>query len=108
MFTQGGKWNIYEVKTEQGLKQTAWMRYVLRKDIDTTNKSTSEPIAFIKYQEDAQLIASAPDMYEALKDIDMLYAEYTGLKPEPLTESWNLVQSIVQKYHKALAKAEGK
>jgi len=65
-------------------------------------------IARVTIEANAHLIAAAPLMYEALKETDMIYAEYCALNPEPLTGSWNLVQGIIAKVHTALAKAEGK
>ncbi len=51
---------------------------------------------------------SINNMYEALKGVNTLYAEYYQLKPEPLTPEWELVQKVVREANKSLAKAEVK
>lgn len=56
----------------------------------------------------AHLISAAPDMYEALRGMEVLYTEYCQLNPDPNTESWDIIQEIIRQERKAIAKAEGK
>jgi len=69
---------------------------------DTYNKELATMRA------DANLICSAPLMYEALKGVNLLYAEYMAFNPDPTTKTFELITSAIRDIRAAISKAEGK
>ena len=90
MFTKG-EWTVKKERSFEGNEQ-----FVIRTYPEPTR---IQRVADVFQEDNAHLIASAPDMYEALRVI--LEAEASGKHTE-LTE-WEKVLAL-----EALAKAEGK
>ena len=64
---------------------------------------------YVKVTDDAQLIAAAPDMYEAIKALQTYITKTRQLNRTDTPERlWDAMCVIVDKLNKALAKAEGK
>jgi hypothetical protein len=55
----------------------------------------------------AQLFAAAPELLEQARQIEMLYAEYFALQPDPNSAAFELVTSIVSATRALLARIEG-
>lgn len=93
-----GEWKASKITTIQGIKMAGGYKYGLWVDNKTSHSLTSESIAFIKTEQDAHLIAAAPDMYEALKEL--IDRDNYGSIRLP-TQASDLMKKV-------LAKAEGK
>lgn len=57
---------------------------------------------------DRALIAAAPELLNALKGMQIVYAEYVALHPDALSKSFEIVTDMVRAMNAAISKAEGK
>lgn len=48
-----------------------------------------------------------PDLLVACQNIDLLYAEYMALRPDPNTEAFDRVTQAIRETRAAIAKAKG-
>lgn len=55
----------------------------------------------------AHLIAAAPELLEACKWVESIYAEYMRLNPNPNNDGFRIVTEGVSQIRKAIAKAKG-
>ena len=101
-----GEWNAKEITTEQGRRMAGGYKYGLWADTNTPASSRAESIAFIKRQEDANLIAAAPDTYQELKEADSEICRLCKMCMEATMDCISCEDR--ERRLKALAKAEGR
>ena len=90
-----GEWTANKITTQQGIKMAGGYQFAVWANTTTPTSIKAESLAFIKYENDAQLIAAAPDMYELLKWL----VEVNDIAFLPLNTQ--------DKIRKVIAKAEG-
>lgn len=71
-------------------------------------ENSDDPIGTIAYKEDARLIAAAPELLEALKDVSKLQSQTrTSFDPADAETMWDILQQVFTIADMAIYHAEG-
>jgi hypothetical protein len=93
-----GPWEVHVLKNKTPIvihKKRVGLSVLFRTLTDETGVDADEGLA------NAHLIASAPELYEALKEIKKIAGTISGKGTQQASEIWNIINPLV-------AKAEGK